>query len=314
MPEGGPRTVTADDLVEKSGDDVVQGGLQRVDTPGETDGDVSMTPVDGAQAATETNTVPNSTTQTIPLTLEQQALQAVLASGDETSSTNDLTIDVQSDTLTLFDRPPAPAPGDETDAFRQDILTRPEESTMEDYSAVPIESFGAALLRGMGWKPNQGANPKVHEPKRRPAGLGLGASEKPGSEKGGQGRKKDDMGGRAERDRKRREEYATRGGRGYIPVIKRARVRPGLVRSASIRAGTDLEILFLSDVQESHIDPSSSRAGSPGSTVSRVGSRASSRSPTRSDTSRRGDRDAHDRSVRYRVVGSREVTDIKENL
>jgi hypothetical protein len=97
---------------------------------------------------------------------------------------------------------------------------------MEDYSSVPIESFGAALLRGMGWNPGSGPNPKVHEPKRRPAGLGLGASEKPGSESGkaGQGKGSTEGMSRGERDRKRKEDYATRGGRGYIPVVKRARV------------------------------------------------------------------------------------------
>ena len=222
MPEGGPRVITADDLVERSGDDVIQGGLQRVE---------STTANEEHQAngvATPTSTglpTDSLSTETETLSLEQQALRAVLESGNENSSSSrDMTIDLQTDTLNLFDRPQGP--GDETDAFRQDILTRPEESTMEDYSSVPIESFGAALLRGMGWNPGSGPNPKVHEPKRRPAGLGLGASEKPGSEsgKGGQGKGSTEGMSRGERDRKRKEDYATRGGRGYIPVIKRARV------------------------------------------------------------------------------------------
>jgi hypothetical protein len=225
MPEGGPRVITADDLVERSGDDVIQGGLQRVESS-TVNGEEQ---VDGDTAnATPTSTGPTTdslSTETETLSLEQQALRAVLESGNENSSSSrDMTIDLQTDTLNLFDRPQGP--GDETDAFRQDILTRPEESTMEDYSSVPIESFGAALLRGMGWNPGSGPNPKVHEPKRRPAGLGLGASEKPGSESGkaGQGKGSKEGMSRGERDRKRKEDYATRGGRGYIPVIKRARV------------------------------------------------------------------------------------------
>ena len=36
--------------------------------------------------------------------------------------------------------------------FSQDIKTRPEESTLEDYERIPVSDFGAALMRGMGWK------------------------------------------------------------------------------------------------------------------------------------------------------------------
>ena len=291
MPEGGPRVITADDLVERTGDDVVQGGLQRVESAAPTgeklDGDVVMAASGDAQPALETPT----TTET----LEQQALRAVLASGNEdASSSRNMTIDLQTDTLNLLDRPP----GDETDAFRQDILTRPEESTMEDYSVVPIESFGAALLRGMGWNPGSGPNPKVHEPKRRPAGLGLGASEKPGSERAQPG-KKNETASRTERDRKRKEDYATRGGRGYIPVVKRARVRrASLSRQSRPVSRPLMRPLALPDLQESHMDGSSSRAESPASSVVQARSRASSRSPSpRSDTSRRLERDPRDRSV-----------------
>ena len=33
---------------------------------------------------------------------------------------------------------------------------RPEESTIEDYEEVPLEQFGMAMLRGMGWKEGEG--------------------------------------------------------------------------------------------------------------------------------------------------------------
>ncbi|CAL8140579.1 unnamed protein product [Orchesella dallaii] len=55
------------------------------------------------------------------------------------------------------------------------------ESALEDYERVPIEDFGLAMLRGMGWKESEGVglkNKKVvvmEEPKLRPKGLGLGA-------------------------------------------------------------------------------------------------------------------------------------------
>ncbi|KAI5459917.1 DExH-box splicing factor binding site-domain-containing protein [Mariannaea sp. PMI_226] len=64
----------------------------------------------------------------------------------------------------------------ETDAFKRDVQQAGEVSTLEDYESMPVEEFGAALLRGMGWdgKP-RGA--KVKEVKRRPNRLGLGAKE-----------------------------------------------------------------------------------------------------------------------------------------
>ncbi len=74
----------------------------------------------------------------------------------------------------------------EDDAFRSDVASRPESASLEDYAAVPVEEFGAALLRGMGWKEgdvvgkrkDQIAKPRVAE--RRPALLGIGAKEVPG--------------------------------------------------------------------------------------------------------------------------------------
>ena len=73
----------------------------------------------------------------------------------------------------------------EVDAFKSDIASRPESASIEDYTAVPIEEFGAALLRGMGWKEgdvvgkrkDQTSKPRVVE--RRPALLGIGAKEVP---------------------------------------------------------------------------------------------------------------------------------------
>ncbi|KAK5004943.1 DNA primase large subunit Spp2 [Cryomyces antarcticus] len=57
-------------------------------------------------------------------------------------------------------------------------------ATLAEYEAMPIEEFGAALLRGMGWKDGdpigkrkgqQAAKPRLLE--RRPALLGIGAKE-----------------------------------------------------------------------------------------------------------------------------------------
>ena len=57
-----------------------------------------------------------------------------------------------------------------------------EVSTMEDYENVPIEQFGMAMLRGMGFKEGEGIGGfkkevvPIFDPQVRPKGLGLGAS------------------------------------------------------------------------------------------------------------------------------------------
>jgi len=76
----------------------------------------------------------------------------------------------------------------ETEKFRHDIQFRPEESTLEDYERIPIEEFGAAMLRGMGWEKgkavgrNRNKNNAMVEPIEfipRPSLLGLGAQPVP---------------------------------------------------------------------------------------------------------------------------------------
>ncbi|RWS08036.1 G patch domain and KOW motifs-containing protein-like protein [Dinothrombium tinctorium] len=69
--------------------------------------------------------------------------------------------------------------GFETDD-RLDVSLRAEEPTLADYDKVPVEEFGLAMLRGMGWKPGSGVgkNNQIAKPievKIRPKGLGLGA-------------------------------------------------------------------------------------------------------------------------------------------
>jgi hypothetical protein len=70
----------------------------------------------------------------------------------------------------------------EEEAFLNDLHNAPDAPTLEAYEATPIEGFGAALLRGMGWKDGEaigknGAAAKPKEVKRRPALLGIGAKE-----------------------------------------------------------------------------------------------------------------------------------------
>lgn len=77
------------------------------------------------------------------------------------------------------------APMNEEDAYRRAIRAAPDVSTLEDYERVPVEEFGAALLRGMGWKEGDAKKGRVERPKevkRRQNLLGLGATELKGAE------------------------------------------------------------------------------------------------------------------------------------
>ena len=89
----------------------------------------------------------------------------------------------------------------EDDRFKADVASRPDSCSLEEYIQIPVEEFGAAMLRGMvsistplvvqpltrskGWKEGQSVGRninKAHVPRkveRRPALLGIGAKEVP---------------------------------------------------------------------------------------------------------------------------------------
>ena len=74
-----------------------------------------------------------------------------------------------------------PAITDE-EALQNDLQDAPDEPSLDAYEATPIEGFGLAMLRGMGWKDSDGEARKggakaPKEVKRRPALLGIGAKE-----------------------------------------------------------------------------------------------------------------------------------------
>jgi hypothetical protein len=118
-------------------------------------------PLEGAEKAQETPLEPSADA---PKTEDEEALDALLGR----TKKSDLMIPA----LT------------EEDAFQNDITEAPDMATLEDYARVPVEQFGAAMLRGMGWKDgdgiglNKGAKQvKAKVPERRPALLGIGAKE-----------------------------------------------------------------------------------------------------------------------------------------
>jgi hypothetical protein len=86
---------------------------------------------------------------------------------------------------TTSDEPAAPKVSiipqvSEDDAYSFDVANRPDVPSLDDYSRVPIEDFGAALLRGM-----TASNPgkkkervEAYIPKARTALLGIGAKSR----------------------------------------------------------------------------------------------------------------------------------------
>ena len=69
-------------------------------------------------------------------------------------------------------------PISEEEALKNDLQDAPDAPTLAAYEATPIEGFGAALLRGMGWKDTDTSDKPKKTPEeiaRRPALLGIGA-------------------------------------------------------------------------------------------------------------------------------------------
>ena len=69
----------------------------------------------------------------------------------------------------------------EDDIYQRDAAEAGATSTLADYEAMPVEEFGAALLRGMGWD-GEHRGPKTKEVRKRQNRLGLGAKELKGAE------------------------------------------------------------------------------------------------------------------------------------
>lgn len=133
---------------------------------------------------------------------DQKALRAVLAEANGTGNSASL-VDI------------IPTPISEADALKQDVEDLPDVASLEDYARVPVHQFGAALLRGMGWKEGTAASRKPgkgliqpYVPIARPALLGIGAKEQ---EVFDDGSKK--KGGKARPERR------------YVPIVKKERER-----------------------------------------------------------------------------------------
>ncbi|KAI8373785.1 DExH-box splicing factor binding site-domain-containing protein [Blakeslea trispora] len=120
---------------------------------------------------TTTTTMTIATEPPVEKTLEERAVDAILK---ESLGQADEDKD---------DGPKKVIAMDEAAVFRNDVVNRPDETTMEDYENIPVEEFGAALLRGLGWNEGEGIGrnrknspaPPPPPVKQREALLGLGA-------------------------------------------------------------------------------------------------------------------------------------------
>jgi len=126
---------------------------------------------DGAAeaVATETKVEVETVQEPVkPRTAEEEALDALLGN-DNKKKGPAMVIPVTSEVANAQDA--------EDDAYWKAIREAPDVATLEEYEAVPVEEFGAALLRGMGWNGDAKAREKKKETKRRQNLLGLGAKQ-----------------------------------------------------------------------------------------------------------------------------------------
>eukprot|EP00088_Acartia_fossae_P037742 TRINITY_DN3899_c0_g1_i8.p1 TRINITY_DN3899_c0_g1~~TRINITY_DN3899_c0_g1_i8.p1 ORF type:complete len:504 (-),score=114.45 TRINITY_DN3899_c0_g1_i8:10-1476(-) len=116
------------------------------------------------------------------LSLEQQAARELIEDSKrqlEELEKGDTGPEVNEVPLLLSNAVPK---GFETDE-NLDVSLRAEQSNLDDYENVPVEKFGMAMLRGMGWKADEGIGGfkkqviKTIDPVVRPKGLGLGATK-----------------------------------------------------------------------------------------------------------------------------------------
>jgi hypothetical protein len=146
----------------------------------------------------------------VKLTEDEMAVQAMLNAAKKTANGDEDGPEMEA--IPLLPSADWRQTKTEAEAFQEDVITRPNSCTLEDYQRVPVEQFGMALLRGMGWKPGTGASrsgkgpTEAFMPSSRPALLGLGAKEREAIDDGRKGQKK-----------------STRPNMRYVPVVARER-------------------------------------------------------------------------------------------
>lgn len=190
-PDGPKRTADDEVKQERTGDGPQRSGLRRIEREVKVE-EVVVKQEPGVEQTTVTTTTSTDVrVKAEPLTLEEQALRALLAGdsqreSEEEKAQKELIIGAQANTRDVYREI------SEEEAFKRDVQALPEEvghspreevfiakdeqSTLDDYDAIPVSAFGLAMARGLGWDPKANNNTSIHEPKKRPQLLGLGAT------------------------------------------------------------------------------------------------------------------------------------------
>jgi hypothetical protein len=133
-----------------------------------------------------------STMAAVEETEDQRAIRALLASTEGDDGHEGPMVDI----IPLTNDDSTRRGPTEDDAFKQDVGELPNEATLADYDRIPVAQFGAALLRGMGWKPGEPASRNKKRgivepwlPPSRPALLGIGAKAREAFDDGSGGRR-----------------------------------------------------------------------------------------------------------------------------
>lgn len=129
-----------------------------------------------AAAATECEPPADTTNETLDDIARRELLSEVARQNEEWEQRGNKASNL---VIPVFMRNQPPEGFEQDDNF--DVSARAENPTTEDYEKVPVEEFGLAMLRGMGWKEGEAVGGKMKavvapvEAVIRPKGLGLGA-------------------------------------------------------------------------------------------------------------------------------------------
>jgi hypothetical protein len=141
-------------LVKKKGATTTTTDVEPMQIASDSNDSNTTTPATN-ETATATATNSDTTTSAIsePVSIEQQAIEELLK---EARGEKLVTVDEEEFELPLllkYRNPDLDEIADEDKRFKVDVESRPDEASLEDYEKIPVEKFGSALLRGMGWKP-----------------------------------------------------------------------------------------------------------------------------------------------------------------
>ncbi|KAH6588275.1 hypothetical protein BASA50_010826 [Batrachochytrium salamandrivorans] len=155
-------------------------GLQVVDRPAHNHTAAGTDPTSLSSAIDPSN----EALPAVELSLREQALKEILDEADGKVLLSEAAV-ISIPILAQNAVPGTSVLVSDLEKYRHDITLRPDECSLDDYKRVPIDHFGEAMLRGMGWadgkavgKSQKGLLAPVVV-KARPHLLGLGATPAP---------------------------------------------------------------------------------------------------------------------------------------